>query len=202
MFLIILIILLFSLFLYLFLRKKIILKKIKKYYQEGRDFVAIDLETTGINPKKDEIIEVGAYKFNIRGKKEEYSKLVNPQRILPKEIIKLTKITQEMVENKPSFSEIKEEFCSFIGDSIILGWNLAFDLAFLKRKGIKFKNPAYDVLKISKIILPKKINKKKRSFSLSAIAKDFNILVKERHRALADAKTLQEVFLKLIKLIN
>jgi DNA polymerase III epsilon subunit family exonuclease len=174
------------------------LKKIKKYYKEGKDFVAVDLETTGINPKKDEIIEVGAYKFNIKGKKEKYRKLVNPKRRIPKEVTDLTGITQKMVANKPSFSEIKEKLITFIGDSIILGWNLSFDLAFLERKGIKLKNQAYDVLKISKIILPKK----KRNFKLFKIAKELGIKVKKCHRALPDAKILKEVFLKIIKLIK
>ena len=178
------------------------LKKIKKYYKEGKDFVAVDLETTGFNPKKDEIIEVGAYKFNIKGKKEEYHKLVNPKRRIPKKVSELIGITQEMVANQPSFSEIKEELITFIGDSIILGWNLSFDLAFLERKGIKLKNQAYDVLKISKIILPKKINQKKRNFTLRAIAKELGIKVKKCHRALPDAKILKEVFLKIIKLIK
>lgn len=89
-------------------------------------------------------------------------------------------ITQKMVANKPSFSEIKEELITFIGDSIILGWNLSFDLAFLE---------------ISKIILPKK----KRNFTLREIAKELGIKVKKCHRALPDAKILKEVFLSRLK---
>jgi len=76
--------------------------------------------------------------------------------------------------------------------------DLSFDLAFLERKGIKLKNQAYDVLKISKIILPKK----KRNFKLLVIAKELGIKVKKCHRALPDAKILKEVFLKIIKRIK
>lgn len=123
---------------------RIVVKKVKKRYQNRELFVAIDLETTGLNPRKDEIIEVGALKFSNKGEEWEYSELIKPSKPIPFEVFEKTGIAPEMVTQAPRFEEIKDKFIQFVNDCIILGWNLSFDLAFLRKKGVRFKNPTYE----------------------------------------------------------
>ena len=96
------------------------------------EFIAIDLETSGLNPEEDKIIEVSAYRFCNGKPIQSFTKLVNPQIKLNNTTIQITGIRDEMLIKQPIFDDMKDDFISFIGDLPIVGHNIMFDLSFLE----------------------------------------------------------------------
>ena len=95
-------------------------------------FVVIDLETTGLDVTKDRIIEIGLIKTNPDGSEERYRKLVNPEHPISPESMEITGITQEMVKDQPTFSELADEIAAFIGEADLGGYNSSkFDIPVL-----------------------------------------------------------------------
>ena len=95
-------------------------------------FIAIDLETTGLNPKHDKIIEISAVKFHQCKPIDTFTYLIDPKIKISNTTTQITGITDTMVENQPSFEDIEDKFISYIGDYPLIGHNVMFDLAFLK----------------------------------------------------------------------
>lgn len=157
-------------------------------------YVSLDLETSGLDPEKDQIIEVGAIKF--RGKEviDTFDTLVNPRCSVPYNVRLLTGIAPEELETAPLFTDISAELLSFIGDHPIVGQNIPFDLSFLKFQGIRFSNTVYDILDIANIILPDLM-----SYNLAKLAAHLEIASPLSHRALADAMTAMDVFTALLE---
>ncbi len=117
--------------------------------QNTLQFVALDLETTGLDPKTDAIIEIAAIKFSLvfDGEKitiqnpEERNMLINPWIPLPDEVTMITGITQKMLEWRVRWEEIREKVDEFIGkNSIILGHNVFFDVTMLETHGINLRS--------------------------------------------------------------
>ena len=96
------------------------------------EFVAIDLETTGLSPKEEFIIEVSAVKFINGTEHETFSFLLNPEKPIPSFIEDLTGISNSMVAGKPSFIDILDDFVKFVGKSPVIGHNVKFDIDFIK----------------------------------------------------------------------
>ena len=122
-----------------------------------KEYIAIDIETTGLNPSSDKIIEISAVKF-IDGKQNDvFSYLLDPGRPIPPFIEDLTGINNQMVEGKPQFSDISNNFSDLIGQATIVGHNVKFDIDFIKfhsNNAIDFsKNKIYDTYLLSKIVL-------------------------------------------------
>ena len=102
-------------------------------------FVSIDLETTGLNVETDQIIEVGATRFDRAGTFENFSTFVDPGRGIPREVRELTGIADADLKGAPRFLEVREALREFIGDRAIVGQNIAFDLAFMRAEQIAEK---------------------------------------------------------------
>ena len=100
------------------------------------DFTAIDTETTGLNPKSDRMIEVGAVKVRNGNITERFETLINPGRKLEERIINLTGITQESLKNAPAIEEVLPDLLAFIGDDVLLGHKILFDFSFIKRAAV------------------------------------------------------------------
>ena len=158
-----------------------------------KDFVSIDLETTGLLPKEDRIIEIAAIRFR-EGKEEAvYHTYLNPGRDLPKRITELTGITLQMLDDAPQFQDICQELLGFIGDDVLMAHHISFDFAFLKRAVVNsvttkwmkekgFEKRGIDTLKIARAFLPEL-----ESRSLEALCKYYNISL-NAHRAEEDAR--------------
>lgn len=165
-----------------------------------KTYIALDIETTSLDPEKGNILEIGAVRFNEKEVLDEWESLINPEEKIPTIVKAITGITEESVKKAPTFEEIKEEFIKFVGKEPIVGHNIHFDLDFLKAKGINFPNKRYDTWRLATILLPKF-----PSHSLEALADYLKIKHLEKHRSLADAKASAELFLVLlgeIKKIN
>ncbi|MFH1284837.1 MAG: exonuclease domain-containing protein [Candidatus Peregrinibacteria bacterium] len=157
-------------------------------------FISLDLETTGMDPSKDKIIEFGAVKFDLEGEKERLSFLANPGIALPQIITHITGITDKDLTQAPPFSEKIEEVKNFLGDLPIIGHNIEFDTGFLRKNGLGIPNPEYDTVKLASILLPGL-----QSYSLEILSHILKLEHVEKHRALDDSIAAMELFIKLAK---
>ncbi len=152
------------------------------------DFVAFDIETTGLNSQKDTITEIGAVLF--RGGKEEkrFQTFVNPGRHIPLNIVNLTGITDEMVADAPSEGEAVSAFLDFAGDLPLIAHNAGFDIGFIDeaciRMGRDFEPTYVDTLVLSQALLPES-----KSHKLDVVARALALPDFEHHRASDDART-------------
>lgn len=98
-----------------------------------RDYVALDLEMTGLSPRKDAILEIGAVKVRDMEVTETYTAMVNPGFPVPEHVTELTGITTEMAQQGREIHTVLPEFLEFCGQSVILGHNIGFDFGFLQQ---------------------------------------------------------------------
>lgn len=160
---------------------------------EGLSFVSIDIETTGLSPQRDEIIEIGAVRFENGKPVRFFSSLINPGRSLPPFIVSLCGIYDEDLEGAPLLEDVRDDLLSFVGDHVLVGHNLDFDLRFLRAKGIDFRNEFIDTMHLSSFILRGLSGR-----SLDEVARALNLRIIRRHRALWDALLAGEVLVKLL----
>lgn len=156
--------------------------------------VAIDLETTGVDPSRDAIIEVGAVKF--RGDEElgQFSSVVNPHRALSGFIVDLTGITQKEVDRGAEWERVKPLLADFIGKHPILGHNVGFDAAFLRRNGVQPNGGAYDTSEMAQVLLPTG-----PEYGLGRLSQRFSLAHDNPHRALSDALVTRDLYLLLLE---
>lgn len=157
-------------------------------------YVSLDLETTGLNPESEEIIEIAAVKFEGQQVIDTFHSLVNPARPLPYRIQVLCGISQPDVDGAPGLSAVAPELVSFLGPHRIVGHNIAFDIGFLSEKGIKLSNPVYDTYELASLLLPQLSD-----YSLSHVAQHLGHPYSPQHRALPDATAAKDVFLALLE---
>jgi DNA polymerase-3 subunit epsilon/ATP-dependent DNA helicase DinG len=160
----------------------------------NRIYVALDLETTGLRPERDVIIEIGAVKFRENEVLETWSSLVNPQRPIPHKITQLTGITQAEADQAPTLSSVISSLRSFVRDCPIVGHSVPFDLRFLKHHNLFLDNPAIDTFELASILLPHAAR-----YSLGTLADALGITFPTRHRALDDALATKDLFLGLLQ---
>lgn len=161
-----------------------------------KDYVVVDIETTGLSRANDRIIELGAIRIRDGKPVEECDILVNPGIEIDDFISELTGITNEMVKDKPYIDKAIEGFLNFLADDIIVGHNVGFDLGFIKavcnEKGIVFERYRVDTMYLARKALPNL-----RHHKLKTLCKYYNIVNENAHRAISDCKATYNVFLKL-----
>ena len=169
-------------------------------------FVAYDLETTGLSPKTDAIIEIGAVKVCngqvVESREFVFQEFVRPyKRGVREEITKLTGITKDDVKSARQMWEVFPDFMRFAGECVLVGYNnLRFDSRFLVRAGrysnIIMNNPQFDVMKYADGFRTK-LGITQEKISLEKLSEKLGIENPEAHRALADAITTARVYLRL-----
>ncbi|MEE2721105.1 MAG: 3'-5' exonuclease [Pseudomonadota bacterium] len=158
------------------------------------EIVVVDTETTGLNTRKDNLIQVGAVRI-VDGeliKGDSFERLANPGRPIPANTQRFHGITDEMVAHAPAGGEILQEFLDYAGNAVLVGYNIAFDLAFMNRIG-EIRNPTLDTMLLSVGAFPSR-----QDHSLEALADHFNEEIHSRHTALGDADATARIFLHLI----
>ena len=169
----------------------------KPLYTYPDEYTIVDIETTGFDPISNKITEISAVKYRCNRKVDEYVTFVAINERIPDRITKLTGITNEMLEGAPGLSEAIKGFIEFIGEDIIIGHNITFDLAFLgaaceDHLGIELKNNYVDVLRIANEKLPFLDSHKQ-----VVVAKYFGIRTEGSHRALTDCEICNSCYQKL-----
>lgn len=191
----------------------------KTNYEKVGTFIAIDVETTGLNCGQHEIIEVAAVLFENWKPKLKFETLLRPSSAISAQITNLTGITNNMVENAPYFGQISDSLLNFIASYNLVGHNLKFDLKFLYKNGLDFyskKRKYFDTLSISQKILKKPTYKWDKELGCYDIDynKDYDVenhkldtlcdyyAIRDNdtaHRALSDAYAAGILFNKLVR---
>jgi ATP-dependent DNA helicase DinG len=160
-------------------------------------YVALDVEATGMDPSRDEIIEIAALKFREDRAIGRWHSLVRPRGSVPFNITTLTGINNADVQNAPRFNAVAADLQKFIGRSPIVGQSPQFDLEMLASAGLRLRNPQYDTFELATILLPEL-----PAYNLGSIAGRLNGEAYSSHRAMADVETTVEVFLALRRLLE
>ncbi|HNZ33147.1 MAG TPA: helicase C-terminal domain-containing protein [Candidatus Cloacimonas sp.] len=151
------------------------------------EFVAIDIETTGLMPARDEIIQIAAFRFKGNEVVDSYVSFVKPKGKVPKFIEQLTHISPEELKLSPPLKEVLKEFCDFIGNTPLVGHNINFDLSFINQSLVEngsfpLINVFWDTMEIARMYLPFTTDHK-----LSTMVSFFGIKLDNAHRADSDA---------------
>ncbi len=165
------------------------------------EIVCFDIETTGLNKNKDLIIEIGAAILRDGQVCETFNTFASPGRILPREIVELTGITDKMLEGAPSQEEAVNAFLDFAGDRPLAAHNAEFDMGFIAcachRMGRTFRNTAIDSLILAQNLLPSLKN-----FKLDTVANYLNLPAFNHHRASDDAATVAYMLVPFFKMLE
>jgi DNA polymerase-3 subunit epsilon len=163
-------------------------------------FCVLDLETTGATAADCEITEIGAVKY-VGGELDgTFQTLVDPGVEIPPFITVLTGITEAMVIQAPSIEQALPAFLEFIGEAVIVGHNIRFDMSFLdaaaKRLGYgRLPNRTVDTIGLARRLVREEV----RNLKLSSLAKHFRSPIPPTHRALDDARATAHVFFSLLE---
>ena len=173
-------------------------RKLARLINEGTVFTAFDTETTGLEPEKCRIVEIGAVQFDKSGILRTYNTLINPQIDIPLQIQAINHITNDMVAFSPVVQTILPDFISFISNSMLVAHNAGFDLSFLNTELLRcnmkpLRNRAIDTLTLSRWAYPQLTSHK-----LQYLAEVMHIPSGTAHRACDDASVCKEVFLRCI----
>lgn len=169
-------------------------------------YVVFDTETTGLEPSNgDEMVSIAGVRIvNSRVLAGEcYDQLINPGRSIPKRSTEVHGISDEMVANAPGVADVLPGFRDYVGDSVLVAHNAAFDLRFLqlkeKQTGVRLDNPVLDTVLLSAIV-----HDHTDQHTLDAVAERFAIEIPEevRHTALGDSLATAHVFLRLVELLE
>jgi DNA polymerase-3 subunit epsilon/ATP-dependent DNA helicase DinG len=155
--------------------------------------VALDLETTGLDPQTDAILEIGARRFDGNRVEDEFSTLINPGRHIPDFVSGLTGISDEMVRQAPPIRDVLDGLAAFIGDSPILGHNIQFDLSFFKKYKLFELNERLDTYELAAVLLPSA-----NRYNLGSLVQALGIALPATHRALDDARATHGVYQRLL----
>jgi DNA polymerase-3 subunit epsilon len=163
-------------------------------------FCVLDLETTGLSPDGDAITEIGAVRYSLGVETGRFQSLINPDLPIPPRITVVTGITQAMVIDAPKIGEALPSLLEFIGDAVIVGHNVRFDMSFLNAASIRLgygriPNRSVDTLRLAQRLVRKDV----RSFKLSSLAAHFGSPVTPNHRALDDTLATAHVFWALLE---
>ncbi|MEJ8562467.1 3'-5' exonuclease [Yoonia sp. GPGPB17] len=164
-------------------------------------FVVFDSETTGLDPQKDDVVQLGAVRI-VNGRiigSETFDALVNPGRPIPAQSTKVHGINDDMVADAPDFGQVRETFQRFVADAVLVAHNAPFDMAFLNRNDHAFQNAVMDTVHLSAIVFGGSA-----VHTLDALCDrlDVNIPAELRHTALGDAMATAEAFAALLPILE
>ncbi len=164
------------------------------------DAVAIDTETTGLDPKQARLIEIGAIRLDGErlDESETFSMLVRPGIPVPPSATAVHGIDDAMLADAADFSTVGPQLAGFLRGRPLIGHSIGFDLAIFRQAHAQASLPwtaplALDTRLLAQIVMPSLAN-----YSLEALASLFNLSLDDRHRALADARLTAQIFLRLV----
>jgi len=162
-------------------------------------YVAFDLETTGLSAVSDKIIELSAVKMQLGNVIDKFSEYINPGFPLSDFTTELTSITDAMVANSDTEENIITRFRDWVGDSILVGHNVTFDVGFMNAAYARYQQKAITTPVIDTLPFTRWLYPDYKSYRLGTIAKRFNINLEQAHRAIFDSETTGHIAWRLIK---
>ena len=174
-------------------------------FEKGEIFTVFDVETTGLDSKRDSIVEIGAIKFGSdRGIIDRYSALIDPGIPMPKEAGKVNNITDAMLAGQPPIQEALPAFVHFAAGSIILAHNAPFDCGFVNAGLARLYDDGFvpfaalpnriaDTLPLARRLLPGRVR-----YNLQDLAASLGLRAEAAHRAFDDARLCMEIFLYMV----
>lgn len=161
-------------------------------------YIAVDLETTGLNPKLDKIIEIGAVRVEDGREVDRFETFVNPCRILEEKIRRLTGISDDQLASAPEIGEVLPYFLQFAKELPLLGHHIIFDYSFLKKAAVNlgrpFEREGIDTLEIARKFMPQDEKK-----NLKDACRYYGVEEEPSHRALSDAKAAHQLYQNMKK---
>ena len=168
-------------------------------------YVVFDCETTGLQPEKDEVVQLGAVRVVnckcVAG--EAFETLVNPGIPIPAASTRVHHIDTAMVANAPGFSDVCRAFHDFTSDAVIVAHNAPFDMAFLHRQakeiGVRFDHPVLDTVHLSAVVFGGSAE-----HTLDALCDRLDVKIPPdlRHTAMGDAQATAEVFIRMLSILE
>ena len=165
-------------------------------------YVVFDLETTGLHASEgDSIIEIGAVKMQNGKIIERFDEFINPGHLISEEIIKITGITNEMLEDKPDEKTVLERFMNWVGDLPMVAHNVKFDMSFIKMAYLKYDLGRFNNTIIDTLGLSRYLESNERYHNLATLVIRYNIPWDEdkHHRANYDAEGTALIFYKMLE---
>ncbi len=160
-------------------------------------FVVFDVETTGLNPEHNELIEIAAVKVEKGVLTGRFASLIKPKGLISPQITELTGISPDMVADAPAVADVVPNFLSFAGSAVLVGHNVPFDIRFVnmaaRRLNLpKLENIYIDTLQIARLLLPGLPH-----YRLSDLLDYFSLTNEAKHRAFGDAEATYHLLLAL-----
>lgn len=158
------------------------------------DYIVVDLETTGLSPEWDEILEIAALKVSGGVVVDTFQSFAKPSEPIDEFIAQLTGITDEMVATAPGVEDVLPNLFAFVGNSVVVGHNVNFDINFLydnsaRLLGVPFGNDYIDTMRLSRLLLPGLPH-----YRLKDMVKHYGIAAAGYHQALSDCELTRNVF--------
>lgn len=164
---------------------------------EHKNYTVIDLETSGIDPEMDEILELGAIRIRNGRCTEQFSALIQNSHPVSKEVIQLTGLNETLLQQQGiGLAQALPDFFTFLGTDLLVGHNISFDFSFLRRACRKYNCAMPANRSIDTLDLARKQLRGIPNYKLETIAKCFSLTVTEFHRALPDCYTTHLIYQK------
>lgn len=162
------------------------------------NYAIVDIETTGGSPKTSKITEIAIYKHNGIEVIDEFITLLDPEMAIPEFIVRLTGITNEMVQGKPRFYEVAKQIIEFTEGSVFVAHNVGFDYGIIRHEfrtlGYDYRRPHLCTVRASRYVIPGMA-----SYSLGKLTRELGIPLSDRHRASGDALATSALFSLLMQ---
>jgi DNA polymerase-3 subunit alpha (Gram-positive type) len=165
-------------------------------------FVVVDVETTGLNPEEDRVCEVGALRMVGGQETGRFQSLVQPGRPMPEGARATHGISDEMLKDAPGFERIAADFRKFMSGSVLVAQNAEFDVSFLNSEFVRAGMTKLAMPALDTILLARKVRPGLSSYNLDALAWQFKIKVKDRHRSIADCEVAAGVFWQCVEALR
>ena len=165
------------------------------------EYVAFDLETTGLSIREDRIIEIGAVVMKDGEELERFQTFVNPRCKLSPEIVTLTGISDKMLRDAPGIEDVLPRFIDFVGDRVLVAHNADFDTGFI-REACKKVDIAYDLTSVDTLVLSQNLMTKLSKHKLNIVADALNLPEFNHHRAADDAVICGLIAMKFFEMLK
>lgn len=163
------------------------------------DFIAVDVETTGLKPSRNKIIEIALLRYRNGVLERRYESLLNPGRKIPEFITRLTTIRNEDIEDAPVFGDVAQDVLEFIGEDVLIGHNVGFDIGFINAELDRVDKPLMVNERLDTMGLAMRLLREVRKPSLDHVAAAVGLQPRGVHRAGGDARLTAEVAMRLME---